>query len=128
MDKNYVYQVPVREWIENRLGKELMIPVFGSKKDNKWDIYIQSCLLPIDMIDEELENDTYNARNLLPGITVYGSWEDDEKVYHRWNNDKGIEPFVISRSFDGLAEDSIEIVEEFRLLFNLYYNRQKKNS
>lgn len=126
MDKDYVYQLSVREWIENELGKELMIPVFGSKKDNKWDIYIQSCLLPIDMIDEELENDTYNARSLSPGITVYGSWEDDEKVYHRWNNDKGIEPFVISRSFEGLAEDSIEIVEEFRLLFNLYYNSQKK--
>ena len=126
MDKDYVYQLTVREWIENELGKELMIPVFGSKRDNKWDIYIQSCLLPIDMIDEELENDTYNARSLSPGITVYGSWEDDEKVYHRWNNDKGIEPFVISRSFEGLAEDSIEIVEEFRLLFNLYYNSQKK--
>lgn len=126
MDKDYVYQLSVREWIENELGKELMIPVFGSKKDNKWDIYIQSCLLPIDMIDKELENDTYNASSLSPGITVYGSWEDDEKVYHRWNNDKGIEPFVISRSFDGLAEDSIEIVEEFRLLFNLYYNSQKK--
>ena len=126
MDKDYVYLLSVREWIENVLGKELMIPVFGSKKDNKWDIYIQSCLLPIDMIDEELENDTYNARSLSPGITVYGSWEDDEKVYHRWNNDKGIEPFVISRSFEGLAEDSIEIVEEFRLLFNLYYNSQKK--
>ena len=126
MDKDYVYQLSVREWIENELGKELMIPVFGSKKDNKWDIYIQSCLLPIDMIDEELKNDTYNARSLSPGITVYGSWEDDEKVYHRWNNDKGIEPFVISRSFEGLAEDSIEIVEEFRLLFNLYYNSQKK--
>lgn len=126
MDKDYVYQLSVREWIENELGKELMIPVFGSKKDNKWDIYIQSCLLPIDMIDDELENDTYNARSLSPGITVYGSWEDDEKVYHRWNNDKGIEPFVISRSFEGLAEDSIEIVEEFRLLFNLYYNSQKK--
>ena len=35
MDKDYVYQLTVREWIENELGKELMIPVFGSKRDNK---------------------------------------------------------------------------------------------
>lgn len=61
----------------------------------------------------------------MPGITVYGSWEDDEKVYHRWGNDNGHEPLVIKREYNGVATDSIEIVEEFRLLFNLYFNSQK---
>lgn len=72
-----------------------------------------------------MENDTYNAHTLMPGITVYGSWEDDEKVYHRWGNDNGYEPLVIKREYNGVATDSIEIVEEFRLLFNLYFNSQK---
>lgn len=125
MDKKYIYQVSVRSWIENELGTEIMIPVFGQRLDNGYDIFIQSFLLPIDMIESEMENDTYNAHNMKPGIMVYGLWEDDEKVYHRWGNDDGFEPIVITRDFDGLKPDSIEIIEEFRLLFNLYYNAQK---
>ncbi|MPN13249.1 hypothetical protein SDC9_160570 [bioreactor metagenome] len=101
------------------------IPVYGGKKDDKWDIYLQSYLMPIDMLEEQLETDTYDVGTLVPGITVYGSWESDEKIYQRWNNDKGAEPFVIQRSFNGLAHDSIEIIEEFILLFNLYFNNQK---
>ena len=41
-------------------------------------------------------------------------------------NDNGYEPLVIKREYNGVATDSIEIVEEFRLLFNLYFNSQKK--
>lgn len=81
--------------------------------------------MPIDMLEEQLETDTYDVGELVHGITVYGSWESDEKMYQRWNNNKGAELFVIQRSFNGLAQDSIEIVEEFRLLFNLYFNNQK---
>lgn len=29
MDKNYIYQIENRDWIENKLGKELMIPVWN---------------------------------------------------------------------------------------------------
>lgn len=56
-----------------------------------------------------------------PGITVYGSWENDEKVYHRWGNDDDFEPLIIKRNFNGVATDSVEVAEEFRLLFNLYF-------
>lgn len=125
MDKNYIYQIDVRNWIENKLGKELMIPVYGTSKDDAWDICIQSYLTSPDNVEEELKTDTYNARFGMPGITVYGSWESDEKIYSAWNNNYGQEPFVIERDYNGLAPTSIEIVEEFRLLFNLYYNSQK---
>lgn len=126
MNKEYIYQIKVREWIEKSLGNDIMVPVAGNSLDNGYDIYIQSYLLPEEQIDSEMENDTYNANNMIPGITVYGSWETDEKIYHRWGNDNGFEPLVIKRDFNGLAEDVIEIAEEFRLLFNLYYNHQKK--
>lgn len=125
MDKNYIYQIENRDWIENRLGKELMIPVYGTCKNNEWDIYIRSYLTLPDNVEEELKTDTYDARFGMPGITVYGSWESDEKIYSAWNNNYGQEPFVIERDYNGLAPASIEIVEEFRLLFNLYYNSQK---
>lgn len=126
MDREYVYQVKIREWIESSLGKDIMIPVAGNRVNNGYDIFVQSYLLPEEGIDKEMSNDTYNVNSLTPGITVYGSWESDEKVYHRWGNDDEIEPLVIKRDFNGLTEDVIEIAEEFRLLFNLYYNQQKK--
>ena len=42
MDKNYIYQIPIREWIECSWGKEVLIPIYGNKKDEKWDIFFQS--------------------------------------------------------------------------------------
>lgn len=82
-------------------------------------------LLPIDAVESDMQNDTYNANTMEPGITVYGSWENDEKVYHRWGNDDDFEPLIIKRNFNGVATDSVEVAEEFRLLFNLYFNSQK---
>lgn len=125
MDKDYLYQIDIREWIERGLDADIMVPVSGNKIDKKYDIYLQSFLLPLNVVENDMENDTYNAHTLVPGITVYGSWEDDETVYHRWGNDNGYEPLVIKREYNGVATDSIEIVEEFRLLFNLYFNSQK---
>lgn len=125
MNKDYLYQIEIREWIERGLDADIMVPVSGNKIDEKYDICLQSFLLPLDEVENDMENDTYNAHTLMPGITVYGSWEDDEKVYYRWGNDNGYEPLIIKREYNGVAPDSIEIVEEFRLLFNLYFNSQK---
>ncbi len=125
MDRNYLYQVDIREWIENGLDAEIMVPVFGNRVDKKYDVYLQSFLLPIDAVESDMQNDTYNANTMEPGITVYGSWENDEKVYHRWGNDDDFEPLIIKRNFNGVATDSVEVAEEFRLLFNLYFNSQK---
>ena len=125
MDRNYLYQVDIRGWIENGLDAEIMVPVSGNRVDKKYDVYIQSFLLPTDAVEADMENDTYNAHSMEPGITVYGSWENDEKVYHRWGNGDGFEPLIIKRNFNGVATDSIEVAEEFRLLFNLYFNSQK---
>ena len=121
MDRNYLYQVDIREWIENGLDAEIMVPVFGNRVDKKYDVYLQSFLLPIDAVESDMQNDTQNANTMEPGITVYGSWENDEKVYHRWGNDDDFEPLIIKRNFNGVATDSVEVAEEFRLLFNLYF-------
>ena len=127
MDKNYIYQVSIREWIENDWGKEIFVPIYGGKKDDKWDVFFQSYLVSADETEQQLETDSYDIHgSLLPGITVYGSWDSGEAVYHKWGNDSNIEPFVIKRNYNGLASNNVEIVEEFRFLFNLYYNSQSK--
>jgi len=63
---------------------------------------------------------------LRPGVTVYGAWDSGEAAYYKWGNNASIEPLVIKRDYNDLARDNIEIVEEFRFLFNLYYNSQSK--
>lgn len=124
MDKDYLYQIAVRDWIETGLGSNTMVPVYGNNNDERYEICIQSFLLPLKAVEEDMKDDTYNARTQMPGITVYGSLEDDEKVYYRWGNPCDHEPLVIKREYHGVAPDSLEIAEEFRLLFNLYFNSQ----
>ena len=42
MDKNYLYQVDIREWIEDGLDAEIMVPVSGNRVDKKYDVYIMT--------------------------------------------------------------------------------------
>lgn len=127
LDKSYIYQVSIREWIENDWDKGIFVPVYGGRKDDKWDIFFQSYLVPADRTEEQLKTDTYDTYGLLrPGVTVYGAWDSGEAAYYKWGNNTSIEPLVIKRDYNDLARDNIEIVEEFRFLFNLYYNSQSK--
>lgn len=127
LDKSYIYQVSIREWIENDWDKGIFVPVYGGRKDDKWDIFFQSYLVPADRTEEQLKTDTYDAYGLLrPGVTVYGAWDSGEAAYYKWGNNTSIGPLVIKRDYNDLARDNIEIVEEFRFLFNLYYNSQSK--
>ena len=81
-------------------------------------------MVPIKNAEKQLETNTYDVNTLAPGFTQYGAWEDSEVIYDRFNSDIGAEPIVIVRNYEGLADENIEIAEEFRLLFNLYFNQQ----
>ena len=67
MDKDYLYQIDIREWIERGLDADIMVPISGNKIDKKYDIYLQSFLLPLNEVENDMENDTYNAHTLMPG-------------------------------------------------------------
>lgn len=119
--KEKLYQMEVREYIEHNMDNCLMVPVYASEVDD-YDIFYQSYLIPKDLIEEVLKKDTIDYENLMPGFTQYGFEDDDEIIYSRFNNSDNAEPLVIKRMFSGLADDTVEILEEFRLLNNLYYN------
>lgn len=61
MDKDYLYQIDIREWIERGLDADIMVPVSGNKIDKKYDIYLQSFLLPLNEVENDMENDTCNG-------------------------------------------------------------------
>lgn len=127
MDKSYIYQWQVRDWIETVWGQEIFIPVYGNEKDDKWDRFFQCYLVPVNEAEEQLKTSSYDVPvSLMPGFNVYGAWDSGEAVYQKWNSNSNIEPLVVKRCYNDLANDNIEIVEEFRFLFNLYYKEQSK--
>ena len=52
MDRNYLYQVDIREWIENGLDAEIMVPVFGNRVDKKYDVYLQSFYFQLMLLNQ----------------------------------------------------------------------------
>lgn len=45
MDKDYLYQIDIREWIERGLDADIMVPVSGNKIDKKYDISMLQLLI-----------------------------------------------------------------------------------
>lgn len=123
-----IYQSQMFEFIKQfpNTGRA-MIPVYGRTHVYGTDAFFQCRLFPAERVDEEMETDDTNHWNgTSPGFTCYGFGPDADNVYTRFNNEYDMEPFVIERSFDGLGKRfEIEIVEEFRLLNNLYFDRVK---
>ena len=72
MDKNYIYQVPIREWIENDWGKGVFVPVYGGKKDDKWDVFFQSYLVSASETEQQLKTDSYDIHGSL--FRNYSLW------------------------------------------------------
>lgn len=115
VEKEDAYQVNLIYWIEHKWGNEIMVPIYG-KNDNK---IIDSYLIPRYNAINGLR-DVYRPNyNLKPGFDLAGK---DGKQYSRFCNYDGIEPLVISQDYEGIYEDNTELVEEFRLLFNLFYD------
>lgn len=118
MKREDIYQVELIDWIENEWGNEIMIPILGSISNRIIDSY----LVPKDTAKNELEDVSRPTYNLKPGFDLGG---EEGNQYTRFCNFDGIEPLIISQNFGGIYEDKIELVEEFRLLFNLYYDHDE---
>jgi hypothetical protein len=81
--------------------------------------------MPNQMVKEALESTNWDAQpDVRPGCIQYGGKGADVK-YFRFSNDNGVEPLVIERHFHGLKPGSLEILEEFRLFHNLYFDSAK---
>jgi len=106
----------------------VMIPVYGHTSQFGTDAFFQCIIAPIDFAQEDMKSDNTNRwpSTLSPGFVQYGYGDEAETMYSRYANDDGIEPFVISREYEGFGIDAqIEIVEEFRLINNLYFDLAK---
>lgn len=125
MIKENYYQKQVVEWLKD-LESKVMIPIYGLQEIQGSKVIIQSYLIPNDHVKNELESDQPNHGGLVPGFTQYGFGESSEIVYWRYGNEDGVEPLICEICYDGLKDDTVELSEEFRQLFTLYYDKNKR--
>jgi hypothetical protein len=61
-----------------------------------------------------------------PGFSQ-GPGENGELVttYHRQGDDREVEPLVLLREFHGASPSTLEIVQEFRLFHNLWWDNER---
>lgn len=119
MDIADVLQSEMIDYIVSEFGNKLMITVSNKVIEGVNDILVGSYIIPVRSIETELRNIGKSSECLVPGCSRIG----DQCVYKRVNNELGYEPFVIERDYCGLRDNHLEISEEFRLLFNLYFDK-----
>lgn len=122
MERNDILQLKEIDYIKNKWNAESMIEVYRDNyTEMNCSIYIIGYLIPKDKIADELQNYGKNHVSIEPGFINIGG----EYIYKRFNTTELVEPFVLLRNYNNLADRCIEIIEEFRLLFDLYYDANK---
>lgn len=119
-------QLHWRDVTIDKIGSEPWVVVYASHGTESGHEAIFSALIPNNQVQRSLANPSWDLMigSGMPGYTVYHQPDGREEVrYHRLGDNAGIEPFVLCRDFHGLKESSVEIIEEFRLFHNLYYDR-----
>lgn len=109
----------------NSIGAEPWLTVYSNHKTDAEDATIYSALIPNVLTIKSLSDTSwdFSIGDGFPGCTIYPSSEGEQIIYHQFGNDEGIEPFIICRSFHGLRPTHVEILEEFRLFHNLFFDQ-----
>ncbi len=117
------------EFIKTNHGYDNWITVYKtlpiSDKDNDAGMYC--ALVSKDETNNALQNNGWDVSVGKGGSGFSYSYENAEKVvrYHS-NIDEPFLRLVLVIDYHGIVDNSVEILEEFRLLFNLYHD-QKNN-
>lgn len=115
------HQSANREYLSTTLGKEMWVQVSGHRMMNSSDAGFWAAFIPVEEVEEVFRNVEWDNR---VGTQGPGFIESGEKVYYeRLNtNFESCENIVHYRKFFGIKPDYVELVEEFRLLNNLYHD------
>jgi hypothetical protein len=125
------------EWLEQRdvhdeflaLGKGRWTTVWRTWREGKQDGGIYCGLAPPDYRERALARPGWDlmVTDGRPGFSQ-GPGPDGEPVttYHREGSDGPVEPLVLAREFHGLHPSYLEIVQEFRLFHNLWWDAERR--
>lgn len=116
-----IYQAGFEEFVNGLWAKD-WVTVFQDFPMNTTGIAICTFLIEPDRTAEYVERaDWYeDISRSRPGFDRYGVGVDAEVEYHRFGSRHDGEPVVLIRHFVGGWTSKPEVVEELRLMFNLY--------
>jgi hypothetical protein len=117
-------------FIHDVLGSGAWIPVYfhQSIPETKDEFFLFSALAPqesqdkiLSLYDWEVHVDSFH-----PGFSIQYDHGTVIAEYSRFSREDDIEPIIIQRHFYGVKETFFDISEEFRHLYNLYYDEPEK--
>lgn len=120
MELDDILQKKEIAYLKNEMGTEIYIQIYGNNREPNDSEYIKSYLIPKSSIEKELKKNDASYVSYCPGFVT----SNKRTYYKRFSTFDDIEPLVIERDFQGLAINTIEIIEEFRLFFNLYFDKK----
>ena len=128
-DQQEIERLLQKEWREQvipNLGDGQWIRVYQrSSPDNNVRLDISSAIIPNNYVHKVLDSHSWDTSvfSFAPSFERLLDEESNEIIlnYYRFSNRVGVEPLVIERSFHQLKPKNIEILEEFRLFHNLYF-------
>jgi hypothetical protein len=124
------------EWLEQQdvhdeflaLGRDQWTTVWRTWREGKENGGIYCGLAPPDYRARALARPDWDlmVTDGRPGFSQ-GPGPDGELVttYHREGGDGSVEPLVLAREFHGLHPSYLEIVQEFRLFHNLWWDDER---
>ncbi len=110
-------------YIQNTYGTEQWVPVYGHRDLNEADAGFFCGLINLENLNKVFRDHSWDIHNgdCFPGFPYDGG---DVKYCRNTCEEEGKEILVYERDFFGIKPPVIEIVEEFRLLNNLYFNEE----
>lgn len=108
-------------WLSNDIREEPWITVFKDLKlETDW-FQICSILVPDKCKIEFLEHEEWslNTTTFKPDFVNYS---DQDPKYCRWGIDSDYEPLVYQCFYNNIYPTTYEIIEEFKLYFNLFFD------
>lgn len=123
----HILQVDRRSHFTKGEYNKPMIDIYNSPDITSEDMFIYCALIPNSIINECMNTDEWelNIGTSRPGCNRARLDNGEINItYHRFGRTDEIEPLIINRDFHGIKDETTELVEEFRLFHNLYFDKQ----
>jgi hypothetical protein len=121
-DKDLLMQSDVINFFKNLYEDRQFLKVFNNPGEN-WGkehrLEIRCFLCPLDRENEFLEDLELGSDDC--DMKLYYNCDQDKVQYFHYFKNNAIQPLIINRWFSTIQKREYEISEEFRLLFNLFY-------
>ena len=112
-------QIKTIEYFKNNPKISEMTTICSSEVDDQFNKGIYPVLVPNNIVDNIMSGTTWNF-NYSDGYPEFS--EDNKQIeYFPYGDNQGLEPLVITRNFNDIKDEYIEISQEFILFHHLYY-------